>query len=70
MTCKGILRQVFICLRPPPLVCVWGNFVGPESGQIKSVKLLQNMDSKRTQHLPPPPATLTQGVEGVDQREG
>ncbi len=45
MTCKGTLRQVFICLRPPPLrgFCLgWSNnFVGSESAQ--SVKLLQNM---------------------------
>jgi hypothetical protein len=39
---KWILRQVFICLRPPPLLgfCLGcpKNCVGPESGQIKSVK--------------------------------
>ncbi len=37
MTCKETLRQVFICLRPPPLqgFCLgWSsNFVGSESGQ-------------------------------------
>ena len=32
------------------------NFVGSESGRIQSVKLLQNMVSNRTQHLPPPPS--------------
>jgi hypothetical protein len=35
-TCKGTLRQVFICMRPPPLLgfCLgWcSNFVGSESG--------------------------------------
>jgi hypothetical protein len=50
--CKGTLRQVFICLRPPPLLdCCLGwssNFVGSESGQIQSVKLLLNMVSNRT----------------------
>jgi hypothetical protein len=64
-TCKGILRQVFICLRPPPLVgfCLgWSSyFVGSEFGQIQSVKPLQNMVSKRTQH-PQPPASHTLSV--------
>jgi hypothetical protein len=40
---------VFICLRPPPILgfCLgWSsNFVGSESGQKQSVKLLQNMVS-------------------------
>ncbi len=58
LTCKGTLRQMFICLRPPPLLdfCLgWSsNFVGSESGQIQSVNLLQNMVSNRTQHSPPP----------------
>ncbi len=53
LTCKGTLRQVFICLRSPPLLgfCLgWkDNFVGSESGQIHSVKLLQNMVSNTTQ---------------------
>ncbi len=57
-TCKGTLRQVFICLRPPPLLdfCLgWCcNFVGSESGQKQSVKLLQNMLSNTTQHTPIP----------------
>jgi hypothetical protein len=58
-TCKGTLRQVFICLRPPPLLgfCLgwWSsNFLDSESGQIQSVKLLQNMVSNRTQQPPPP----------------
>jgi hypothetical protein len=51
-TCVGTLWQVFICLRPPPLLgyCLrWSNnFVGSESGQIQSVKLLQTMVSNRT----------------------
>jgi hypothetical protein len=45
-TGKGTLRQMFICLRPPPLLgfCLGrcSNFVGSESGQKQSVKLLQN----------------------------
>ncbi len=48
-TCKGTLWQVFICLRPHPLLgsCLgWSNnIVGSESGQIQSVKFLQNMVS-------------------------
>ncbi len=58
LTCKGTLRQVIICLRPPSLpgFCLgWSsNFVGSESGQIQSVKLQQNMTSNRTQHPTPP----------------
>ncbi len=53
LTCKETLWQVFICLRPPSLlVClVWcSNFVGSESSQIQSVKLLQNIVSNSTQH--------------------
>jgi hypothetical protein len=42
----------------PPLLGSWlgwsSNFLGSESGQIQSVKLLQNMVSNRT---PPPPLT-------------
>jgi hypothetical protein len=53
MTCKGTLRQVFIGRF---LFGVVGNFVGSESGQIQSVKLLQNMVSNTTQHPPPPPS--------------
>jgi len=69
LTCKGTLQQVFICvkllqvficLRPPPLqgFCLgWSsNFVGSESGQKQSVKLLQNMASNTTQYPPPPPS--------------
>jgi hypothetical protein len=43
-TCKGIWRQVFICLRTPPLLGFCGfclgwqsNFVRSESGQIHNV---------------------------------
>jgi hypothetical protein len=58
---KGTLRQLFICLMPPPLLCFWlawpCNFVGSKSGQIQSVKLLQNMVSNMTQHPHPFPAT-------------
>jgi hypothetical protein len=54
VTCKGTLQQMFICVRPPPLLGfslgLSNNFVGSESGQIQSVKLQQNMVS-----TPPPP---------------
>jgi hypothetical protein len=54
---------MFIIRRPPPLIgsCLgWSsNFVGSESGQIQSVKLLQNMVSNRTPQLPPPPLRYT-----------
>jgi hypothetical protein len=63
LTCKGTLRQVFICLRPPPLLgfCQgWSsNFVGSESGQKQGDKLLQNMISNTTQHTPPLPLPAT-----------
>ncbi len=53
---KCTLRQVFIWLRPPPLLgyCLgWpSNFVVSESSQIQSVKLLQNMVYNRT-HIHP-----------------
>ncbi len=51
------LRQVFLCLRPPSIDFCLGrsiNFVGSESGQKQSVKLLQNMVSNTTQHHPTP----------------
>jgi hypothetical protein len=61
LTSQGTLRQVFICLRPPPLLgfCLgWSsNFVGSGSGQIQSVKLLQNMISNKTKHSHPLQAT-------------
>jgi hypothetical protein len=44
LSCKETLRQVL----------GWSsNFVGSESGQIQSVKLLQNKVSNRTQQPPP-----------------
>ncbi len=58
---KGTLLQIFICARPSLLTvfCLrWSsNFVGSEYGQIRSVKLLQNMVSNTTQHPHPLPAT-------------
>jgi hypothetical protein len=67
---QNVVRQVFICLRPPPLkgFCLGrsSNFVGSESGQIQNVKLLQNMVFNRTQHPPPPPIhTLTGFIRGI-----
>jgi hypothetical protein len=60
LTRKWTLRQVFTCLRPPPLLsfCLGlsSNFVRFESGQIQSVELLQNMVFNKTQHSPPPPS--------------
>ncbi len=54
------LQQVFIYPRPLPLLGFslgWSsNFVGSESGQIQSVKLLQNIVSNKTQHPQPPPS--------------
>ncbi len=60
LTCKWTLRQVFLCLSPPRLLgfCLgWSsNFIGSESGQIHSVKLLQNVVFSRTQHPTPSPS--------------
>jgi hypothetical protein len=62
MSSKKILRQVFICLMPPSLLgfCLgWsGNFVGSESGQIQSIKILYNVVTNRPQHPYPLPAIL------------
>jgi hypothetical protein len=84
LTCNETLRQVFICLRHPPLlgVCLgWGsNFVGSESGQRQSVKLMQNMVSKQDltpQHPLPAKHCLhilyfdtEKGGGDLNQREG
>jgi hypothetical protein len=49
------LRQVFVCLRPPPLLgfCLgWSsNFVGSESGKIQSVNLQQDSTPPTTSQL-------------------
>jgi hypothetical protein len=54
LTCKGTFATgVYLSETPPlPRSCLgWSNnFVGSESGQIQSVKLLQNMVSDRAQH--------------------
>ncbi len=63
-TCKGTLRQVFLCLSATPFPFIgfclgWSsNFVGSESGQIQSVKLLENMVSNRTPNPVPPYSIL------------
>jgi hypothetical protein len=51
---------VYLSARPNPLLGFYlgfsSNFVGSESGQIQSVKLLHNMVSDRTLYgIPPPP---------------
>ncbi len=65
---------MFICLRPPPLLGFslgWSsNFVGSESGQIQSVKLLQNTVSNRAQHPPPLPSYTLSVYTVLWQREG
>jgi hypothetical protein len=51
LTCKGTLRQVFICLRRPLLGFCLGrssNFVGPESGQIQCVEYGLQQNSTTT----------------------
>ncbi len=60
---------MIIYLRFPPLLglCLeWeSNFVGSESGQKQSVKLMQNMVSNTTQQHPPPPPSNTLPVSTV-----
>ncbi len=72
LVCKGTLRQVFICMRPPPLqgFCLgWSiKFVGSESGQ--SVKLPQNMVSNRSLHPHPLPTTHCLYILYFDTGEG
>jgi hypothetical protein len=67
LTRKGTLRQVFICLMSPALLGVSldcsSSFVGSESGQKQSVKLLQNMVSNTTQHPPTPTRIQDPGSE-------
>jgi hypothetical protein len=50
VTWRWTLRQLFICLRPPPHLgfCLGVKILGSESGQIHSVKLLQYMLSNTT----------------------
>ncbi len=57
LTYKGFLRQVFICPLLGFCLRLSSNFVSAESGQVLSVKLLQNMVCNRTQH---PPASSQQ----------
>ncbi len=62
------------------VIFVWGgvsiNFMGAESGQKQSVKILQNMVYNTTQHTPPPTAShclyklyVYFGERGGGQRE-
>ncbi len=73
-SCKGTLRQLFICLRPPPDLdyCLWwpSHFVGSESGQIQNVQSLQNMVSNRTQHYLPLPSHSLPVFTVLWHREG
>jgi hypothetical protein len=59
-TCKETFWQVFICLRPPPLLefCLgWStNFVGSKSGQIQSFKLLHGYGLLQDSTLHPSPS--------------
>jgi hypothetical protein len=82
MSAKGTLRQVFICLRPRPLLgfCLGrcSNFLGFEFGQIKVLN--SGRIWSPTEPISPPPLhtvyvytvylfTQGRGVR-VDQREG
>jgi hypothetical protein len=64
LTCKGTLRQVFICLSTPPLLgyCLgWSsNFVGSLSGQMQSVNFAEyGLQALNTPHSPPPSHSLS-----------
>ncbi len=67
-------RQVFICLRPPPLLgfCLgWSNnFVGSESCQIQSVKLLLYVYGLQQDSAPPTPSSHFLSVCALTQRRG
>jgi hypothetical protein len=74
---------VYLSETPSPPRFLFGvvkQFLGSESGQIQSVKLVQNMISNTTQH-PPPPSSHTLSIlyfdfgrggggEEMNQREG
>jgi hypothetical protein len=47
LTCKGTLRQVFICMRLGFCLGCSSKLLGSESCQIQRVKLLQNMVSNQ-----------------------
>ncbi len=70
---KGTLRQVFICLNPPPVLgfCLgWSsNFVGSQSGQIQSVKIPQNMSPTGFNTPPPPPRGRVQSERGLEGQQ-
>jgi hypothetical protein len=78
VTCIGTLRQVFICLRPSPLpMGLCSNFVGSESGQKQSAKLLHIWSPTQLNIPPSQPLTVCiyyiltlgrGGVKGVNQR--
>ena len=70
---RGFAAVVYLSEAPPLLgFCLgWSsNFVENASGQIKSVKLLQNMVSNRTQHPPPPPNHTLSVYSVLWHREG
>jgi hypothetical protein len=56
-TCIGTLRQVFICLRHPPLLGFWLDFVGSESSQIQYTVYNSCICSPHNP-IPPPHYTL------------
>ncbi len=61
LTCKGTVAGVYLCEAPwpsPPKFRGSSNFVGSETGQIKSVKLLQicSPTGLNNQHPPPFPS--------------
>jgi hypothetical protein len=63
LTCKWTLQQVFICLRPPPLLgfCLgwYSNFLGSESGQKQSVTPAEYGLSLAQLYNPPNPPSHT-----------
>ncbi len=76
LTCKGTLRQLFICLRPPPLQGFGfgrsSNFVGSESSQIQTTeyKTPCKIWSPTEPHtLPHPRYTLNTNIQYTSEGE-
>ncbi len=68
LTCKGTLRQVFFCLRPPSLLgfCLGWWTILQVLNIVRYRVLLHNMVSNRlTSHHPPPPPSHTLPVYSV-----
>jgi hypothetical protein len=68
LTCKGIWRQVFICLKTPPFLGFFfgwcSNIVGSESGQKQRVNYRRLWSPSQINTPPPPPNHTLSRFEG------